>query len=212
MMHVPLAVFDLDGTLVDSDTLLPFLVGFARRWRRAWPLVRLPLDLSLYAAGLLSDRAAKERLLRCFCGGQPLERIAEHARRFSERWLPRHWRPGMVEALRRHQQQGHRVVLVSASPDLYVPTIAAVLGVADVVCTRVASANGACLGKIVGDNCKGESKVAMLARYLGSQGLPPGSFAYGDSTSDLPLLRQVEHGYLWQAGQLVRVAGAPGRT
>ena len=30
----PLAVFDLDGTLIDGDSLLPFLLGYARRTRR----------------------------------------------------------------------------------------------------------------------------------------------------------------------------------
>jgi HAD superfamily hydrolase (TIGR01490 family) len=212
MSHTPLAVFDLDGTLVDSDTLLPFLVGFARRAHRLWPIVRLPVDLSLYAFRLLRDRAAKERLLHSFCAGQSLEQIACHAHTFRERWLPRHWRPTLVEQLRRHQDQGHRVVLVSASPDLYVPTVADALAVSEVVCTRVASANGVCLGRIVGDNCKGESKVKMLEQYLDGQGLPPGSFAYGDSRSDLPLLRRAEHGFLYRAGELVRVAGEPGRS
>lgn len=195
MNHKPLAVFDLDGTLIDADSLLPFLVGYARHCGRTWPLIRLPIDLGLYAAGMVRDQVTKERLLRLFCGGRELEPIREYARTFFDRWLPKHWRRNVVERLEEHQRNGQRVIVVSASPDLYVPLIAESLKVSEVVCTRVGQRDGLCLGSIVGTNCKGEAKVAMLLDYLGHE-LPPGSFAYGDSKSDLPLLTAVESGYL----------------
>jgi phosphatidylglycerophosphatase C len=196
MTQTPLAVFDLDGTLTDADTLLPFLVGYARRTGRRWPLARMPFDLGLYAAGLVPDRAAKGRLLQSFCGGHELAAIAEHARDFTQRWVPGRLRRWVVACLREHQRSGHRVILVSASPDLYVPVIAESLGIREVVCTQVATEGGRCLGSIDGENCKGEAKMRLLRRHLGGQGFPPGSFAYGDSPSDLPLLSAVDHGFL----------------
>jgi phosphatidylglycerophosphatase C len=111
----------------------------------------------------------------------------------------------VAERLRHHQAAGHRVILLSASPDLYVPAVGRALGIAEVVSTRVAVAGGRCAGHIVGDNCKGENKLEALRRHLGGDVPPPGSFAYGDSRSDLPVLRWVASGYLVRRGRLVEV-------
>ena len=39
----PLAVFDLDGTLVRGDSFLPFLLSYAWRYRRFRPLLTASL-------------------------------------------------------------------------------------------------------------------------------------------------------------------------
>src|SRR5262249_49750282 len=140
----PLAVFDLDGTLLRRDSFLPFLVTYALRRRRVRPLLVLPVVLALYVCRALSDRRAKERLLVAFLGGEDLGQVDEHAAWFCDRWVSRKWRPAVVERLREHQRQGHRVVLLSASPDVYVAAIGRLLGVEDVVATRVQAAGGRC--------------------------------------------------------------------
>ena len=201
----PLAVFDLDGTLLTHDSFLPFLVRYTLRRRRFWPLAVLPPYVLLYLARLWSDRRAKERLLTAFFGGQPLERIADHAEAFNEVWVKRRLRSPLIERLRRHQEAGDRVILLSASPDLYVNAIARMLGIAEVVATRVGRDGDLCTGRIVGDNCKGKHKVEMLRRHLGRDSAPAGSAAYGDSKSDLPILRWVERGYLVRGGALEEV-------
>ena len=134
----PLAVFDLDGTLVTRDTFLPFLLSYARKRHRLRPFLTLPVYLALYACRLLSDRAAKQRVLISFLRGQSKSEIAEDAVRFARTWVPPRLRAEVVCRLREHQKSGHRVVLLSASPDVYVPAIARELGISEVVCTRVA--------------------------------------------------------------------------
>ncbi|MBX6314905.1 MAG: HAD family hydrolase [Isosphaeraceae bacterium] len=197
-----LAIFDLDGTLVTGDSFVPFLVTYAlrHRGRRALPaLMSLPVELGLYASRLRSAAVAKERLLRSFLGGESEATIAEHAAWFFEHWVRRKLRPEVVRVLRAHQEVGHRVILLSASPDLYVRPIARELGIVEVVCTRVATTGGWCRGHLIGPNCKGDAKVALLQKVTGMEQAPAGSYAYGDSRSDLPILRWVEHGYLVMA-------------
>lgn len=201
----PLAVFDLDGTLLRGDSFLPFLVSYAARRRRLWPLVVLPVYVMLYLCRVLSDRRAKERLLVAFFRGESLAAIREHAERFCAGWVARKLRPEVVARLRQHQQAGHRVILLSASPDLYVRAIGEHLGIAEVLATRVCTDGERCAGRIDGDNCKGEHKVARLRAYLGCDAAPAGSSSYGDSPSDLPVLRWVQHGYLVTRGELVEV-------
>jgi phosphatidylglycerophosphatase C len=191
----PLAIFDLDGTLIRGDSFLPFLVSFAWRRRRFLPILVLPFYVALYACRVLSAQRAKERLIRAFVRGETTEEIARHAERFTSDWVQKRFRQEVLALLRKHQQAGHRVVLISASPDLYVPCIARSLNVTETICTRVAIANGVYLGSLASPNCKGEQKVVMLQSYLGRSKAPAGSCAYGDSRSDLALIHWVGRGY-----------------
>jgi phosphatidylglycerophosphatase C len=192
----PVAVFDLDGTLVTGDTLLPFLVSYARR-KGAWAtLLWLPLALAARLCGAWSARALKQRLLVRFLGGEPAARVRAHADWFCRSWVATHLHPVGAARLREHQQAGHRVILLSASPSVYVPAVAAFLGIEEVVCTQVRMEGGACRGQIVGPNCKGRDKLALLQRHLRpAPGCRP-AFAYGDSRADLPVLRWARQGLL----------------
>ena len=87
-------------------------------------LLLLPYHLAISASGLISDRTAKEQLLRSFLHGEDLTEITLQAEYFAAAWLPKRLRPEMLAKLKAHLAAGHRVVLVLASPDLYVTTIA----------------------------------------------------------------------------------------
>jgi phosphatidylglycerophosphatase C len=202
----PLAVFDLDGTLVTRDTFLPFFLSYAWNRRRLRPLMTLPVYLGLYACRLLSDHAAKERVLVSFLRGQSKLETAEAAARFARTWVPSRVRAAVGEKLREHQRAGHRVVLLSASPDVYVPAIARELGITEVICTRVAGDDSTWDGALVGGNCKGTAKLDRLREYLGCDRWAPESFAYGDRPHDLMVLRWAGAGFMvTRRGKLVRV-------
>ena len=115
--------------------------------RRPVPLVVLPFVLALYAVRLMADRTAKEALLRVFCRGRPSAEIEAHAGWFLERWVRGRLRGEVVERLASHRAAGLRTILLSASPDLYVPTIGDALGFDEVVCTRVAVGRGRVAGE-----------------------------------------------------------------
>jgi phosphatidylglycerophosphatase C len=192
----PIAVFDLDGTLVRTDTLMPFLLTYCWRHRRLARMLPVPVWAGLYACRLASDRTAKERILRSVVGGRPWQEVEEHARWFARDWAPRRWNEEVVGRLREHQARGDRVVLLSASPDLYVGQIAAVLGVEVCLSTRVRRDGATVCGRLEGANCKGQQKRIVLEQWLGAAVAPPGSSAYGDSHSDRFVLEWVDHGFL----------------
>ncbi len=172
-----LAVFDLDGTLVRGDTLLPFLASFAWACWRPDRLAAMSPPLALYATRAISAYSAKQRLLEVVLRGESAAAIAGHADRFSSTWVSPRLRPGMLARLREHQGEGDRVILPSASPDIYVHAIARLLGIAEVVCTRVEFRDGRCLGRISGSNCKGLTKVERLQSHLGRMEAPEVSYA-----------------------------------
>ncbi len=116
------ALFDLDGTLTWRDTLLPFLLGFMRR--HPLRLLRLwPLPFALFRYWRDRDRGVlKSRVIRMVMGGARRQVLEAWAESFVSALKPRHkFRPLALAILETHRAAGDHLVLLSASPDLYVP-------------------------------------------------------------------------------------------
>lgn len=188
------AIFDLDGTLTTRDSFLAFLLSFGRHHRCGAALARTPLRLAAYLAKQIPDYRLKQDLIRDFLGSFGEEDIARHAEWLCRHWLPRHQHPIGMQLLQAHRRRGDRIVLLSASPDLFVPAIAEALGISEVICTRIERAGGKVTGQILGGNCKGPKKLEVIRSYLESHDAPEGSYAYGDSRSDRFVLEWVRHG------------------
>lgn len=200
-----IAVFDLDKTLTRRDTFLPFLLGYLRRRpRRVWRLPLLPLALVrivfvLSRATGHGPRATqqtrtrvKQAVLRAFLGGASHAGVAAWGEVYAERVMAEGLRPGCLAALRKHQAAGERVLLATASFDVYVEPLARRLGIEEVVCSRIAwDAAGRAAG-IDGGNCRDHEKLRRVQARLGNDG--SGVIAYSDSHADLPLLAWAERG------------------
>ena len=187
------AIFDLDGTLTWRDTFVDFLLGYVRRrpWR-ALRLWRLPPALIGYLAGGRDRGLLKQRLIQIFMRGDARTAIDPWAQVFAEETLRSGCRGEGLALLREHQRAGDFVALLSASPDLYVPRIGALLGVNRTICTEIAFEGDRLTGALRTPNRRGEEKrrcVAALKREF-----PDATFsAYGNSSSDLPHLVDTEH-------------------
>jgi phosphatidylglycerophosphatase C len=191
-----LAVFDLDGTITRRDTLLPFLAGYL--WRRPWRLARLSLLLpALWRYALRRDRGAiKGALIHAALGGLTRSQVQHWAERFVPRLLAHGLYAEALEAIRTHRLQGDRLLLMSASTDLYVPLIAQALGIPEVRCTRVRWRADARLdGRLAGANCYGEEKRRCLQALI-ERDPPARIYAYGNSGSDLAHMQLAQCAYL----------------
>jgi HAD superfamily hydrolase (TIGR01490 family) len=188
------AVFDFDGTVTAVDSLRAFLRNATGAARYLWGLIILSPRLLQYAWGMLPDWRAKEIVLTHFFGGWREERLRAAAERFASDELPKLVKPAALERLRWHQQQRHRTILISASPELYLRPWADAVGFDDVSCTRLATERGIITGRILGNNCNGPEKVERLLELLGdlSQYYV---CAYGDSRGDKELLAQANRAY-----------------
>jgi HAD superfamily phosphoserine phosphatase-like hydrolase len=113
--------------------------------------------------------------------------------------------PGALDAIARHRAAGDRLVLLSASVDLYVPRIGVRLGFDETVCTGVAWQDGLLDGALTTPNRRAAEKrrcvEALRARNPGAA-----TAAYGNSGSDLPHLAAVERPLLVNAGFRARRA------
>ncbi len=154
----------------------------------------MPLLISLYLGRLMRDYELKQRLIGEFFAGVDQTVVSDHAEWFCRHWLPRHVHPVGHRLLQGHLSQGHRVILLSASPEIFVPRVAKELGIEETVCTRVKQVDGVWQGELDGPNCKGEEKLNAIRRWLGVHEAPPETYSYGDSKSDLPVLSWVPKG------------------
>lgn len=192
MSQTVAAVFDFDGTLIRGDSFPAFLAGAVPPLKLAAGLAILSPRVVAMRIGRLPNWRLKEAFLTRFFAGLPLAELQETARLFSQHRLPRMVRPSGLERLRWHQQQGHRVVIASASLELYLRPWAASVGVDDVLATRLETRDGIVTGRIRGHNCWGPEKVVRLTELLGAlDGCLV--YAYGDGDGDRELLELATH-------------------
>lgn len=192
----PVAAFDFDGTLSRRDTFLPFLqrVCGAQRLYRA--LARSGPSLSRMAVGRADRDAVKDALLVRLLAGHPADELAEQGIRYAEflRGSDR-LRPDTLARARDHLDRGHRLVVVSASPSVYLEPLARALGFEAALTTRLEVDDGGRItGRMVGGNCRGPEKVARLEAWL--DGASPPVYAYGNSSGDRELLARAHVGVM----------------
>jgi HAD superfamily hydrolase (TIGR01490 family) len=187
-----IAVFDLDGTITRHDTLVPFLIGYARRHPRGlWRLWRLPFSLAAFAFGLSDRGRVKSSLIRQVMLGAGREAVAASAEEFCRSRLPALLNPGAMAAIERHRAAGDRLVLLSASVDLYVPEIGRSLGFHETICTGISWSGEALEGRLTTENRRGGEKRRCIeqlrSRYAGAR-----IAAYGNAASDFEHLEVVD--------------------
>ena len=201
------ALFDLDGTLTWSDTLVQFLSGYLMRhpWRmlRLW---RVPLAVLSYAAGGHDRGLLKSRVISSILGGARRADIDAFAAAFAAACEPRgRFRPAALKQLEAHRSAGDHLVLLSASPDLYVPFIGRVLRVERTLCTEVAWNGDRLVGTLTTENRRGPEKTRCL-EWLRTQYPGLRVVAYGNSDSDLDHMRHADRALLVNGNRAARVA------
>jgi phosphatidylglycerophosphatase C len=204
-----LAVFDLDGTITRRDTLGPFLWGFL--WRRPWRLPRMLLALPAAARFVFNrDRGAfKGAVIHALLGGTRRASLARWAERFVAELLPDGLYAEALAAIAMHRTRGDRLLLMSASTDLYVPLIGRALGFDEIICTEVRwRADDRLDGRLASANCRGEEKRRCLAALI-ARDAPGRVYAYGDSRADLAHMQLAQEAYLVNASPRLAERQAP---
>jgi phosphatidylglycerophosphatase C len=208
------ALFDLDGTLTWRDTLLPFLIGYASRYpSRLLRLWRLPAAFVRYLTSHRDRGLLKSRLIRAVMGGDSRSKIDAWSEAFVGSLRPRHvFRAAALATLERHRAAGDHLVLLSASPDLYVPRIGVLLGFERTLCTELkwrsdSTDEDRLDGALRTPNRRGEEKARCLAWLRIHYPNVPVT-AYGNSKSDLPHLRQADSALLVNGSVTARRSAA----
>jgi phosphatidylglycerophosphatase C len=201
-------VFDLDGTLTRHDTLLPYLTGFLRQDpQRVVRLARVLPVLAGFAVGRADRGALKSAAIRAVLGGRTRAELEAWTGEFVSQLIPGGLYRDALAALEQHRRAGDHLVLLSASPDLYVPAIGRALGFAQTVCTGVAWEGERLTGRLTTPNRRGAEKTRCLAALRREH---PGLevVGYGNAASDLDHLALADHGTLVNGSAVARRAAA----
>ncbi len=200
------AAFDLDGTLTEGGSVfhwLRYLAGDTQVARAALPLL-IPLTVGAIRSGRWAD-AAKERLFKAVLAGRDLNEVVTASRSFILEHLNEEGRPDVIARLNWHRDQGHDVVLVSASPQIYVDILVEQFHITGGLGTRLAvDTRGRLTGSYLGKNCRGTEKMRRLNEWIASRHYPtePVIYAYGNSRGDRRLLAGATHPF--DAGKMGR--------
>ncbi len=186
-----LALFDFDGTITTKDTLLEFIKFYKGTVPFYKGLLLLSPMLVLFKLKFIRNWRAKEIMLSFFFSGTPVEDFDAKCVLFAEKIIPSLIRPNALRHLKEHQQNGDKVVIVSASTENWIKPWANSLGV-DLIGTLLEVTDGKITGKIKGRNCYGAEKVVRVKEYLKGETYDH-IYAYGDSSGDNELLKYATH-------------------
>lgn len=188
------AAFDFDVTITTKDTFVPFLTRAFGRERVRLAFLRLAPEAARVLVGLSDRDRFKGRLVRALFAGDSVARLRETGREHAREII--NWvRPEARQRIEWHKRRGDRLVMVSASLDLYLDPVADALGFDDLLCTSPSVNYMVFDGSLVGKNCRGPEKVSRLTNLLGNLSEYE-LHAYGDSEGDREMLAVANHAYL----------------
>ena len=192
---MPLALFDLDNTLIAGDSdhgWGEFLVSqnivdaayykqmndqFYQDYQNG------QLDMSAYLEFSLSPLGT----LNC----SELEQL--HNQFMGEIIAPL-WLPQAETLLQKHRDNGDTLIIITSTNRFVVEPICKKLGVAHLIATELEQKNNQYTGHVSGIPSYKEGKVTRLNQWLEQSNLSmTGSSFYSDSINDLPLLEIVDH-------------------
>ncbi|HEY8379180.1 MAG TPA: HAD family hydrolase [Nannocystis sp.] len=186
------AFFDVDHTLLAVNSAWLW-VRYQRRTGKM-PLARMLRSLAWlarYRLALIDLEAVTALAVRDEAGAEVAALEAEVRRWFLAeivRWIC----PEGQARVRRHQEDGHVVALLSSGTRFSVEPLAERLEVEHVICTRLEEQDGVLTGRHLPPACAGPGKVVHAERFAAAHGIDLSqSYFYTDSYSDLPMLERV---------------------
>jgi len=181
-----IAFFDFDGTITKKDTLLKLILFQKGTWKTVLGSIRNLPWLTGYWLGLISNDRAKQQVLRFFFGGLPVDVFQDKCDAFAELILPGLVRPAALQEIRKLQEEGGLICVVSSSAENWIRAWTSSLSI-ELIATRLEVFEGRITGNIEGKNCHGEQKVISIRKRWNLEEFDQ-IFAYGDTNGDKPML------------------------
>lgn len=192
---VEAAFFDLDKTIIAGSSTLAFgrplyNAGFVRR-RTLLRIGIAQLSYMMFGADEDSLERARDEMLDLVSGWYQPEIEALIAEMLDEVIEPLVYAEALF-LIDEHKRAGRKVYVVSASPEEFVRPIARMVGIDDIIATRIRTD---AMGRYVPEldqYVMGPGKTEAMQRVADEDGIDmAASFAYSDSITDIPMLEAV---------------------
>jgi HAD superfamily hydrolase (TIGR01490 family) len=188
------AFFDLDKTVIAKSSAL----AFGRPFYRDGLIGRRDKDKAAYAQLMYRVGGADEQQMARIrdavaqlCTGWRIEQVRQIVNETLEELINPYVYAEAAALIVEHRVAGRDVVLVSSSGEDMVRPIGELLGITDVIATRMAVEDGRYTG-VVDFYAAGVNKASAVRELAEERGYDLAtSYAYSDSISDVPLLETV---------------------
>ena len=188
-----LALFDFDGTITTDDSLIKFIRFVVGDTKFIWGMILLSPMLTAYKLKLIPNYKAKQYMLSYFFKGMDEEKFMQVANEYSLSHIDTILRPKAMEKIAWHKEQGHKIVIVSASIECWLKPWCDKNDL-DLIATKLEIQDGIVTGKFLTKNCYGIEKANRVnERYDLSE--YDHIYAYGDSRGDRELLELADESF-----------------
>lgn len=189
-MKQKFAFFDYDDTLIHGDSGTALLKYYLKKHPLAiFKLLKVGILFPLYLVGLVKFQTAKTAWLF------PMDNLSDdELNDFYQTCLVPKYYSNVIKELKDKKNDGYLIYICSASIEGYLRFCD--LPVDGILGTKTEIINGKHTSKMIGKNCKNEEKVKRLNEVINELGVEidyDNSFAYSDSTHDIPMLKMVKN-------------------
>ena len=185
-MSKKIVFFDFDGTITTDDSLLNFIRFVVGDRRFLLGLVVLSPMLVLYKLKLIPNYKAKQYMLSWFFKGMSKDAFLKVANEYSLVHIDKILRPKAIEKINWHKNQGHKVVVVSASIECWLRPWCEKNGL-ELIATKLEIKDDIVTGKLLSKNCYGVEKVNRIKEIYNLKDFEY-IYSYGDSSGDKQML------------------------
>ncbi len=188
-----ISFFDFDGTVTKEDSLIKFIRFAVGDVKTAWGILLLSPMLITYKLKLTPNYKAKQWILSYFFKGMKEQQFLKKAEEYSLKHIDTILRPKAMEKIAWHKDQGHKVVIVSASIEFWLKPWCDKndLGV---IATKIEIQDGIVTGKLLTKNCYGMEKSNRVQEAYNLSEYEH-IYAYGDTHGDKELLELADESF-----------------
>ncbi|WP_193988460.1 HAD family hydrolase [Lelliottia steviae] len=181
-----IAFFDFDGTITTDDSLIKFIRFAVGDFKMMLGMFLLSPMLVAFKLKIIPNYIAKQKMLAYFFKGMKESTFKQLAHEYSLNHIDSMLREKAMAKIAWHKEQGHRVVIVSASIESWLAPWCAKHDI-ELLGTQLEFKSGFVTGELATKNCFGPEKVSRIkTAYTLSEF--EHIYAYGDSSGDTELL------------------------
>ena len=195
-----LALFDFDGTLYPHDSFTGFIFYALRKRHIVKRGLQILPWIQAYYLKLYPAHRMRPKLYTSMFKDSNAEEILQLAQEYAAILVDK-LDPALFNQLRKHQQLGHDVVLVSASLDLYLKPVCNYLNI-DLICSEVEIKAGKMTGFYQTSDCSNEQKKIRILEKYNLENYAE-IYAYGNSDEDEEMLSLATSSYMVGTDQVL---------
>ncbi|MGE8539007.1 MAG: HAD-IB family hydrolase [Acinetobacter sp.] len=188
-----LALFDFDGTLYADDSFTGFIFYALRKRHIVKRGLQILPWIQAYYLRLYPAHRMRPKLYASMFKDSDAEEILQLTEDYAAILVDK-LDPALFNQLRKHQQLGHEIALVSASLDLYLKPVCSYLNI-DLLCSEVEIKAGKITGFYQTPDCSNQQKKLRILEKYNLENYAE-IYAYGNSDEDEEMLSLAQHSYM----------------